>query len=69
MRRQAPAPPESSRISPWGAKRFGPRRRETSTSAVGWCSLRYNLIRDGGTVRHLEPQVMDLLVFLATASG
>ena len=28
-----------------------------------------NLIRDGGTVRHLEPQVMDLLAFLATTGG
>ena len=28
-----------------------------------------NLIRDGDTVRHLEPQVMDLLVFLATSGG
>jgi DNA-binding winged helix-turn-helix (wHTH) protein len=28
-----------------------------------------NVVRDGGTVRHLEPQVMDLLVFLATTSG
>ena len=28
-----------------------------------------NLIRDGVTVRHLEPQVMDLLVFLAGSAG
>ena len=28
-----------------------------------------NLIRDGGTVRHLEPQMMDLLSFLATTGG
>lgn len=28
-----------------------------------------NLIRDGSTVRHLEPQVMDLLVFLGTTGG
>jgi DNA-binding winged helix-turn-helix (wHTH) protein len=28
-----------------------------------------NLIRDGGTVRRLEPQVMDLLTFLATTGG
>ena len=28
-----------------------------------------NLIRDGVTVRHLEPQVMDLLVFLAATGG
>jgi DNA-binding winged helix-turn-helix (wHTH) protein len=28
-----------------------------------------NLIRDGAAVRHLEPQVMDLLVFLATTGG
>src|SRR5688572_4767752 len=28
-----------------------------------------NLIRDGGTVRHLEPQLMDLLAFLATTGG
>jgi DNA-binding winged helix-turn-helix (wHTH) protein len=28
-----------------------------------------NFIRDGETVRHLEPQVMDLLAFLATTGG
>src|SRR5262245_2394731 len=28
-----------------------------------------NLIRDGGIVRHLEPQMMDLLAFLATTGG
>ena len=28
-----------------------------------------NLIRDGSTVRHLEPQMMDLLAFLATTGG
>ena len=28
-----------------------------------------NLICDGGTVRHLEPQIMDLLRFLATTGG
>ena len=28
-----------------------------------------NLIRDAGTVRHLEPQMMDLLAFLATTGG
>ncbi len=28
-----------------------------------------NLIRDGGTIRHLEPQLMDLLAFLASTGG
>ena len=28
-----------------------------------------NIIRDAGTVRHLEPQMMDLLAFLATTGG
>ena len=70
MRRQTPAPPESSRIS-----RVGSRKEARSPAPRDFHISRWlvqptlNLIRDGGTVRHLEPQVMDLLVFLATTGG
>ena len=68
MRRQPPALPESSRISRVGSKARSPAPRDFHISH--WLvQPTLNLIRDGVTVRHLEPQVMDLLVFLAATGG
>src|SRR6186997_1097953 len=62
--------PESSTIG-----RVGSRKEVRSTalsdfSLGSWLAQpALNLIGDGKTVRHLEPQVMDLLAFLATTGG
>ena len=69
-RRHAPSRAESSTIG--GV----PGRKEVPSSALpdfhvgGWLAQPpLNLIRDGATVRRLEPQVMDLLVYLAATAG
>ena len=53
------------------ASRKEGRSTALSDFRVGsWLALpTLNLIRDGGTERHLEPQVMDLLAFLVTTGG
>jgi DNA-binding winged helix-turn-helix (wHTH) protein len=69
-RRHPPSRAESSTIGGVSS------RKEVRSSALpdfhvgGWLAQPpLNLIRDGATVRRLEPQVMDLLVFLAATAG
>src|SRR6185436_10663422 len=62
-------PARSSRIGP-----AMPKDARSSAAAElrvgGWCvQSALNQIREGDTVRRLEPQVMDLLVFLAGSGG
>ena len=61
---------ESSTIGPVASGKEVQSAARSDFKVGSWLAQpTLNLIRDGALVRHLEPQVMDLLVFLATSGG